>query len=296
MLFVCLLWGANFTITKLAFSQLPPLAFTAVRFAAGSVLLFFTVRFVEGRGPVPRGPLLWRLVWLGLFGNTLYQLGFVLGLAHSTATNTSLIIATAPAVVAILGGLLGVEKPGPRGLMGIVLAIAGVAMVVLARGGSTPEANRGDLFTVGALLCWSIYTVGLRGTEGLSPLQITAWTAYTGTPGLVFAAIPELLRVEWRAVGWTAWAALAYATVLSHIVAYLLWNRSVRAVGGTRSAIYMCVTPVVAVFVAWLALGERPTLLHAIGGAMIAAGVVLTRLDRAISTSGPPSSRSWSGG
>ena len=48
------------------------------------------------------------------------------------------------------------------------------------------------------------------------------------------------------------WLAVAYASVLSLVVAYLLWNRSVKAIGGARTAIYMCVTPVVAVFGAWL--------------------------------------------
>ena len=278
MLFVCLIWGANFTITKLAFAELPPLAFTALRFAAASVLLFAVVRVVEGPIAVPRGALLWRLAGLGIFGNTLYQLGFVLGLARSTATNTSLIISASPAVVAILGTALGIERTTARIRWGIALGLAGVAVVVLARSGAALRAGPGDLFNVGALLCWSIYTVGLRRVDGLSPLQVTAWTTLLGTPGLVLAGIPELSRVRWSAVDVRGWGGLAYAVVLSLIVGYLLWNRSVRAVGGTRTAIYMCVVPLVALLTAWAALGEQPSILHPIGGALIVAGVLLTRL------------------
>ena len=71
--------------------------------------------------------------------------------------------------------------------------------------------------------------------------------------------------------------AVAYASVLSLVVAYLLWNRSVKAIGGTRTAIYMCLTPLVAVLGAWLVLGERPHPLQGIGAIFIIAGVLLTR-------------------
>jgi drug/metabolite transporter (DMT)-like permease len=281
MLLVCLIWGANFSVTKLAFARLSPLAFTALRFLAGSALLFAVVRLVEGRGELPRGPLFWRLFWLGIVGNTLYQLGFVLGLARSTATNTSLIMSASPAAVAILGAALGLERTTARVRWGIALGMAGVAIVVLARAGASfgLRAGNGDLLTLVALACWSIYTLGLRGLEGLSPLRVTAWTTYAGTPGIVLAGIPDLLKVDWRGLGWGVWAALGYATALSLILGYLLWNRSVRAVGGTKTAIYMCVTPLVALLVAWAVLGERPTPLHPIGGALIAAGVLLTRLN-----------------
>ncbi|MGE5048148.1 MAG: DMT family transporter [Deltaproteobacteria bacterium] len=279
MLAVCLIWGGNFTVTKLAFAQLSPLAFTALRFVAGSALLWALVRWTEGRGSFPRGATLWHLVWLGVLGNTLYQLGFVLGLARSTATNTSLIVSASPATVSILAAAMGLERATRRTRLGIALGIAGVLVVVLAGPAAAHlEARIGDLFTLGALVCWSVYTVGLRRVSGMSALRVTAWTAYTGTPGLLLAGAPELLRVRWRAVDPAVWGALAYATALSLVLAYVIWNASVRAVGATRTAIYMCVTPLVAVLVAWGALGERPGLLHVAGGVLIVLGVVLTRL------------------
>jgi drug/metabolite transporter (DMT)-like permease len=70
------------------------------------------------------------------------------------------------------------------------------------------------------------------------------------------------------------------------VVAYLLWNRSVKAIGGARTAIYMCLTPVVAVFGAWLLLGERPHALQAIGAVFIIVGVLLTRIGGGYSVSG----------
>jgi drug/metabolite transporter (DMT)-like permease len=86
--------------------------------------------------------------------------------------------------------------------------------------------------------------------------------------------------MEWAAVPSTAWAALGYATLLSLVVAYMLWNRSVQAVGGTRTAIYMCLTPLVAAVGAWALLGERPHPLQGVGAVLIVAGVILTRVQR----------------
>jgi len=280
MLLVCLIWGGNFTVTKLAFALLSPLAFTAIRFAIGAALLLLLVRAIEGPQPWPRGQQLWRLIWLGVVGNTLYQLGFVFGLVRSTATNTSLIISASPAAVAVIGTLLGVERTTRRGRIGIALGILGVAVIVLARAGGPSHlaAATGDLFTVSAVLSWSIFTLGLRSLEGLSPLRITAWTTLTGTPGIVLCALPELMTTDLTSLGGRAWAALAYSIVFSLVIGYLLWNRSVRAVGATRTAIYLCVTPVVALAIAWIWLGERATWLHAVGGAAIGAGVVMTRL------------------
>jgi drug/metabolite transporter (DMT)-like permease len=77
-----------------------------------------------------------------------------------------------------------------------------------------------------------------------------------------------------------AWLAMGYASVLSLVVAYLLWNRSVKAIGGTRTAIYMCITPLVAVLGAWMLLGERPQPLQGVGAVFIIAGVLLTRVGR----------------
>jgi drug/metabolite transporter (DMT)-like permease len=128
------------------------------------------------------------------------------------------------------------------------------------------------------VLCWAAYTLGLRRLpDGVSPLRVTAITTVAGTPGLVLAGIPELLDMRWSAVGVPGWLALAYATVFSLLVAYLLWNRSVQTVGPSRTVVYMCLTPLFAVMGAAVLLGERPRPLQAVGAALILGGVVLTR-------------------
>ena len=280
MLLVCLIWGFNFSITKSAFDQIPPLAFTAIRFVISGLLLWLVLRVVERPARLPPGALR-RLVLLGLVGNTLYQLTFMLGLARTTATNSALILSTVPTVVAVFAGILGLERITARMRWGIALGTLGVVLVIATRGvGFDRGTFTGDLLTVLAVLCWSGYTVGLRRVPpGVSPLRVTTITTIAGTPGLVLVGLPGVLRLDWSAVSPKAWLAVAYASVLSLVVAYLLWNRSVKAIGGTRTAIYMCLTPLVAVLGAWLLLGERPHPLQGVGAILIIAGVLLTRAN-----------------
>ncbi len=278
MLLVCLIWGMNFSVTKSAFDQLAPLPFTAIRFIISSLLLWLIIRVVEGPARLPPGSLR-QLIVLGVVGNTCYQLAFMLGLARTTATNSALILSTVPTVVAMFAGALGLERITLRMWLGIAMGTAGVALVIATGGvGFNRQTFVGDLLTVLAVLFWAGYTVGLRRVpHNVSPLRVTAITTVAGTPGLVLVGLPSLLQLDLAAVDLNAWLAVGYSSVLSLVVAYLLWNRSVKAIGGTRTAIYMCLTPVVAVFGAWLLLGERPQPLQGVGAVLIVAGVLLTR-------------------
>jgi drug/metabolite transporter (DMT)-like permease len=278
MLAVVLIWGINFSVTKGAFDTFPPLAFTAVRFAIASLILIPLVRGLEGGAPLPDGALR-RLIVLGVVGNTLYQIAFISGLARTTASNSALILAAMPPVTAVAAAALGVDPVRPRILAGVVVASIGVALVVLAEGAGLAGGRlAGDLLSLAAVGCWAIYTIGLRSVPPeVTPLRVTSITTVAGLPGLVLAGTPELLRMDWGGVGASGWASLAYATVFSLLVAYVLWNRSVSAVGPSRTVIYMCLTPLVAVAGAALLLHERPHPLQIAGGVLILSGILLAR-------------------
>jgi len=284
LLLVVLIWGGNFTATKLAFSDISPLAFTAVRFALGSVLMWLVLARKEGWRLPPRSTWV-PLIALGVVGNTIYQLCFMTGLYRTTATNSSLILASMPTVVTVAAGMLGFEQITARQKWALAIATLGVLLVVASRGVAIDGDVVGDMLMLAAVVCWAGYTLGLRTLTGrMSTLALTTWTLITGTPGLILAGVPAVRRMNWDAVSASGWGGLAYATLLSLVVAYLLWNRGVRQIGPSRAAIFTTLTPLVATLTAIAVLGERPGWLHLAGGAMIISGVLVSRRPAASSS------------
>jgi drug/metabolite transporter (DMT)-like permease len=277
MLLVSLLWGGNFAASKFALTQIAPLSFSALRFTVASGLLAVAVKRMRASRPLPRRTLLWLIV-LGLIGNTVYQIAFMTGLRVTTATNSAMIVAFLPVMVALLGAITGIERATPAMWMGVLLGTAGVALVVGAKEVSWSSASLGgDLLVLFATLCWAIYTVGVRrfGT-GVDPMQITSITAAAGAAGLLVAGVPEVLRQDWGAVTLKTWSAVAYATIFALVIAGPLFNRAVQGIGSDRTAVYNCLTPLVAMAVAWVTLGEVPTAPQYAGIALVLAGVWLS--------------------
>jgi len=180
--------------------------------------------------------------------------------------------------VTVAAGMLGFEQITARQKWALGIATLGVLLVVASRGVALDGDLLGDILMLAAVVCWAGYTLGLRTLTGrMSTLALTTWTLITGTPGLVLAGVPAVRRMDWRAVSANGWGGLAYATLLSLVVAYLLWNRGVKQIGPSRAAIFTTLTPLVATLTAIAVLGERPGLLHLAGGALIIAGVLVSR-------------------
>jgi drug/metabolite transporter (DMT)-like permease len=278
LLLVVIIWGTNYTVVKEALGSIPPLAFMALRFALAAVAMAVVLHVREGWKPLPRATL-FKLVALGLVGNTLYQFCFIMGLAHTTAANSGLLTAGTPVLTALLGAALGVDRLRRPLAMGLALAVPGMLLIVSARGPELDASTRtGDFLILGASLCWALYTVGIRslGSE-LSALRITALTMITGAPGVVLVGLPAVAEVELGSIGPGAWFGVVYSALVPLVLAYIVWNRSVQAVGSSRTAIYNSGTPVVAATTAWLVRGEQPTGLQVLGAALVISGVLLSR-------------------
>ncbi|MFP2925877.1 DMT family transporter [Pyxidicoccus sp. 3LG] len=275
---VVIIWGTNYTVVKEALGTIPPLAFMSLRFAIASLAMGALLWAVEGWKPLPRKVFL-KLTALGLVGNTVYQLCFILGVAHTTAANSGMLTAVTPVLVAALGALLGVERLTRPLVTGLSLAVAGMLLVVGARGPSMGAATwLGDGLILAACLCWAIYTVGIRsvGTE-VSALRITAITMLTGAPAVVLAGVPEVMALEPASIGFNAWAGVVYSALVPLVLSYFIWGRTVQKVGSSRAALYNTGIPVVAALTAWAVRGEQPTVFQALGAGLILTGVVLSR-------------------
>ncbi|MBW8771975.1 MAG: EamA family transporter [Gemmatimonadetes bacterium] len=278
MLLVVAIWACNFIAMRFALRELPLLAVGALRYSAAALLLLAFLKLSEGSIGAPRA--VWgRLILIGMIGNTIYQTLFMVALERTTVGNTAILLATSPLQTAVLGALFRIEKPSGRLFGALLLALLGAGLVVSDRGLSVDAATLwGDLAALGAGTCWAISTLGVRMLPTtLSPLRVTALTALTGVPGLLVIAWPDLAAQHWGAVTPLAWGALTYSVVLSLCLAYILWNASVVAVGPNRTAIFNCLTPLVAMLIAWPSLGEVPGPAQWAGGTLIIAGVILGR-------------------
>jgi drug/metabolite transporter (DMT)-like permease len=278
ILCVVVIWGTNYTVVKGALDTMPPLAFMSLRFGVAALAMGALLLSVEGWKPLPRATLL-RLTALGLMGNTLYQLCFILGIARTTAANSGMLTAVTPVLVTLLAGAFGLDRITRPVVLALVLSVPGMLLVVGARGPELSAQTRlGDGLILAGCGCWAIYTVGLRslGTE-LSALRVTALTMLTGAPGVVLAGLPEVLRLEPSRIGAGAWAALVYSALIPLVLSYIIWNRSVQQVGSSRTSLYNTGIPVVAALTSWAVRGEPPTLLQVAGAALILAGVLISR-------------------
>jgi drug/metabolite transporter (DMT)-like permease len=280
MLAVVLIWGANFAVVKAALSELPPMVFNALRFGLASIFTLLLVWIVERDLSIGRRDRRAALV-LGFLGNFVYQVLYINGLAGTTAGNSSLILATTPIFVAIISSLSGIERLHARNWLGVVLSFAGILLLING-GGSRIALDRstlaGNLLVLGSTITWALYTVLLRPVVGRnSALRATAWIMASSSPLLILAALPGLLAQDWRAVSLASWLGLLYSSALGISLAYVIWTTGVQRLGSTRTAIYSYMTPLVAVSVAWVTLGEKLRPLQMVGAAGILLGVALAR-------------------
>jgi len=283
---MAVIWGVNFSVVKYGTQQLEPLAFNGVRVLIATAVL--TGLAVARSAPWPARRDVWRLLLLGLLGNGLYQILFIEGIARSRAGTAALVLASTPALIAIIGRLRGTEHLRPRGWVGIALQLVGVGSVVLmgtsavagaASGTSAPgDTLVGSALILAGALCWAVFTVLLKPvTHRLGAVHIGALTMAGGAVPLLAFASPAMMRTQWDAVPANAVLALAYSAIGALVVAYLLWYRGVRMLGPTRTAMYANLQPLIALLVAWILLNEAPTAWQAGGAACIMTGLLVSR-------------------
>jgi len=278
LLLMALIWGVNFSIVKFGTTVFSPLAFTGLRVILAAIVLL-GISAARNR-PWPNRKDILGLMVLGMLGNGLYQILFVEGIARTNVGNAALIVAAAPAFIAIVSKVGGVEHVHKRVLGGIALSLAGVALVVFGSAQSPQGSGTllGTLLVFGGTLCWTAFTVLLQPyARRLDSIQLSAFTMLGGCIPMLIATPRALMATDWTQIGLPAWGAIFYASIISMGVAYLFWYRGLRVLGATRTAVYGNLQPVIAIAVAWIFLSEPPTAWQGVGTATIMTGLFLTR-------------------
>jgi drug/metabolite transporter (DMT)-like permease len=280
LIVVVFLWGSSFIFIKIGLGEVPPITLAVLRFAL--VLPVFLPATFMGRWSSFRETV--RSNWkafalIGATGVTSYHAFQNIGLNFTTASDSSLIVASNPIFIALLDRLHLKTRLTQRQRLGFVVAFAGIALVVM-RGGSArfatdPYGVVGDFLALGSALSWAFCSV--YGKSVLSNLRAEDVTVYSFLFGTVFlsplAFVFEKPSLPTTPLGWSMLLILGF---LCSGVAYYFWYKALEGMSASKAGAFLFVIPVVSVLVAGLMLGESLDLPFVVGAVMVMGGVALT--------------------
>jgi len=280
LLLMVLIWGANFSIVKVALRDFPEIPFNAMRLVVATVVYLGVIFATPAR---TRLQTLTRKDWLelaflGSIGTFLYQFCFVSAVKRTNVGNGSLIIGISPIVIALMSAAVGHERIRLVRWLGIAVAMFGLYLVVAAGVDLTGQTWRGDALMMAGVLCWATYSVASQGIlKRHSPLIVIALTFSIGATLYVLTMTPFLVATDWGAISGFSWALMLTSALLALNLSYWIWYTGLKRLGGSRTSIYSYLTPVVAMTVAWVWLGEPVSSYQMAGAGAIFGGLLITR-------------------
>lgn len=269
-----LCWAGNYVVGAVAVRAMSPVSLTALRWAIAVVPLAVIAHLVERpdwRAVLRHWPKQLALAAVGMVG---YALFVYSALQHTSSVNASLVNALNPALIALLGAAVARRRPTGRAVVGMLIGLVGVVVVVT--GGRLAdlahvELNVGDLLMVGAIVVWSVYTVGARSLAGVPPIASTAVQAAFSV--LVMLPFIATGQVHWPSGGRTT-VALLFIALFPSLASYLLWNLALRTVPPAEAGSYLNLITVFTVLIS-AAMGYALGLAQVVGGVLVLGGVLL---------------------
>lgn len=273
------MWASTFILTKGAFDDILPLAYAFVRFAFVTLLAFGVLAYRGSRSGWGR---YWRIdradiprfLATGIFGYTIYQIGFTVGLDHTSPFASSLLIAMLPLFSLLIVTIRGERSPWIVWL-GVAVAVTGVVIFLAGRveGGSW----LGNLLSLMAALSFALYGIVNRPlVRKYRAETVAAYTTLFGTIPLMLVAIPDARSQDWGAIPVSTWLIIFYMAVLPVYVAYMMWNWTIRQRGVTATS-WTLLVPVVSGIFSAIIFDEAFGAAKLIGGALAIVGLVLMR-------------------
>lgn len=281
-LLLAVIWGSTWLFIKLGLRDLPPVGFAATRFVLASALLWIIV--AARRRPLPREGRDWAL--LGVTGVLGFALNYGLlfwGEQHVSSGLAALLQATIPVFGLLFAHLhLPGERLSAAKLAGVGLGLAGVGVVFsneLSVAGEMALWGSAAVVLGAVFVAYSNVLVKARGGH-LDPALMAAAQMTCGLGPLLaytFAFEGNPAGFNWTPL---AVASLLYLTGVGSVVAFLLYYWLVRHMDVTKTMLISLVTPLFAVMLGLLVLGERLTWRTLAGGALIMSGIGLVVLRR----------------
>jgi drug/metabolite transporter (DMT)-like permease len=273
-----LFWSGNVVIGRFVAGYIPPITISVIRWGGAFVILLpFAARHLARDWPLIRRHA-GLLMLLALTGFSAYNTMAYYGLHFTTAINGLLLQSVSPLFVALWSFVLFRDRLSLRQATGIGVSLAGVVVIVCQGSFQILLAtafNQGDLWFVVALLIYAFYVAILRLRPPIHPLSFLAVGMGCGTVFLLPAMALEIAAGQTMVLDYTNALLLLYLCIFPSILGYLCLNRGIELIGANRAAPFIHLVPVFGSVLAIALLGEQLQLFHAIGYALVLAGITL---------------------
>lgn len=279
-------WGANFILAEIALKEMAPISFSVSRFAMGGIAML-AVLYAQCYADAKRTnttfqffPTIekrdWmRLLWVSVLGATLAPWLGIEGLGLTHGARASIWLALGPAISTGIGFLLSTEKMGKIGYLGVVLA--GLGTLTLAYDGLFVE----DGYWSGDLLLFIALVLTVVELHLIKPLarkygsvSMVALRTLIGGSLYLLIATPSLAQESWLNFGLWTWIAILAGGAIGVGVGQWVKVRALRSLGPTQVVIYGNLVPIAALLIAWLSIGQNPSLYEIIAGFFVIAGAI----------------------
>jgi drug/metabolite transporter (DMT)-like permease len=269
-----LLWSSAFVVIRFVGETLSPGAMAFTRLAVGAVVLILVA--LRYRRPFPRGRALGLVIGYGLLWFAAYTVLLNWAEQHLDAGTAALLVNFAPILVAIFAGLfMGEGFPRPL-VIGILIAFAGVLLIALGGSGGSHNDRLGIilglitavLYAAGVLM----QKVALRTVDAVTATWVGCLAGLIATVPFAPQAVGELADASTGAI-----IGVIFLGIGPTAIAFLTWAYALTRTDAGKMAATTLAVPAIAIVLSWIFLGEVPTLLGLVGGAMALTGVAISR-------------------
>jgi drug/metabolite transporter (DMT)-like permease len=275
VLALALLWGGNVVAIKISLAGIPPFAAAGIRFALALPLIALWAR-IRAIPLKPRSGELLPLMLVGLVF-TVQIVALNWGTRLTMASRSTVMLHTYPFFVALLAHFVVPEdRLNWRKLAGMAGAFAGIAAVFWEKlSAGVGASTAGDLLCLGSGFLLGLSTVLIKlSLRRIEAPRLLVWEMAAGIP--LFFVLSAVLEGGSRYVFTPAVvAAMLYQSVVIACFCFLAWLAVLKAHAVSRVSAYFFTTPLWGVLASYLLLREPPTLVLAVGAALVAMGIVL---------------------
>jgi drug/metabolite transporter (DMT)-like permease len=269
-----LLWACAFVVIRSVGAVLSPGAMAFVRLFVGSVALALVA--LRYRRPFPRGRALAFVLGYGVAWFAAYTVVLNWAEQHLDAGTAALLVNVAPILVTVVAGIVfhdGFPRPV---IVGMVVAFAGVALITVGGNGSGAVDSLGIVLGLLAAVLYAagvlLQKVALRSVDAITATWVGCAAGLVATATFAPQAVGELAHASGGAI-----AGVIFLGIGPTAIAFTTWAYALaRTDAGRMAATTLCV-PALAVLLSWVTLGEVPTALGLLGGALCLTGVAISR-------------------